>query len=138
MLKDLLTRKRITLLEEDGRFLQRVVWVFFFGQTMLNIVVLWECFIFCLRKCAFVNSNHNKLPKNDYILLKEIMHLLLYLFWWKILCKNSFLYFLVFNSIKKKSKWKTIFGQHKKYDLFLEIVFHYFFFENYSILQQAK
>ena len=27
------------------------------------------------------------------------------------------------------SQKKIIFGQHKKYDLFFEIVFHYFFFK---------
>ena len=49
--------------------------------------------------------------------------LTLYLFWEKILCKNSFSCFTVFDSIEKKnSQWNTIFSQHKKYDLFLEIV----------------
>ena len=30
----------------------------------------------------------------------------------------------MFGNIKKKSQRKTIFGQQKKHDLFLEIVFH--------------
>ena len=42
----------------------------------------------------------------------------------KKLCKYSFLYF----SVKKKSHMKTIFTQYKKYDLFLEVVFHNFIF----------
>ena len=45
----------------------------------------------------------------------------------KTLCENSFSRFAVFGNIRKnelKKKKKTIFDQHKKYDLFLEIVFH--------------
>ena len=39
----------------------------------------------------------------------------------KTLCQESF---SVFGSIRKISQRKTIFNQHKKYDLLLEIVFH--------------
>ena len=47
------------------------------------------------------------------------------LFQWKTLCEDSFPYFPMFDNIKKKmSQKKTIFGQRKKYDLFLKIVFH--------------
>ena len=44
----------------------------------------------------------------------------------KTLCENSFSRFSVFGNIRKNEskKKKTIFDQHKKYDLFLEIVFH--------------
>ena len=52
----------------------------------------------------------------------------------------SFSYFPVFGSIKKISKRKTIFTQRKRYGLFLEIVFHFFFFfcQNNSTSQRAK
>ena len=48
------------------------------------------------------------------------------LFQWKTLYKNSFLCFPVFGGVKKTSQRKTIFifSQHRKYDLFLEIIFH--------------
>ena len=44
----------------------------------------------------------------------------------KTLCENSFSRFAVFGNIRKNEskKKKKIFDQHKKYDLFLEIVFH--------------
>ena len=42
--------------------------------------------------------------------------------------KIVFLIFLVFGSIIKMNQMKTIFSQHKKYDLFLEIFFYYYYF----------
>ena len=56
--------------------------------------------------------------------------IVLCLFRCKIMCKYKFICFLVFDSIKKKKKKNqriTIFSQLKNYDLFLEIIFHYFF-----------
>ena len=46
--------------------------------------------------------------------------LTLRLFQRKTLCKDSFPYFPIFGSIKKKkmNQMKTIFGQHKRYDFF--------------------
>ena len=45
------------------------------------------------------------------------------------LCKDSFSYFLVFGSIRKnESKGKLYLLNIKKYSLFLEIIFRYFFF----------
>ena len=45
--------------------------------------------------------------------------------------------FSVFGNIKINESKKTIFGQHKKYGLFLEIIFHLNFLENNSISQQS-
>ena len=42
-------------------------------------------------------------------------------FRWKTLCKDSFPYLVASEKISKR---KIIFSQHKKYGLFLEIVFH--------------
>ena len=39
--------------------------------------------------------------------------LTLYLFCWKIFCKDSFPHFSMFGSTKITSQWKTIFGQQK-------------------------
>ena len=65
------------------------------------------------------------LPHKDGTWYNELT---LRLFRWKTLCKDSFPCFPVFCRIKKKKKKKsqrkTIFRQHKKYDLFLKIVFH--------------
>ena len=46
----------------------------------------------------------------------------------KILFKDGFLCFPVFVALEKMSQRKNIFSQHKKYDLFLQIVFHKLFF----------
>ena len=50
------------------------------------------------------------------------------LFRWKILCKDSFPCFPMYGSIRKNEKGKLYLVKHKKYNLFLDIVFHYFFF----------
>ena len=46
----------------------------------------------------------------------------------KSCAKIVFHIFQCLRASKKISQRKTIFSQHKNYDLFLEIVFHYFFF----------
>ena len=56
----------------------------------------------------------------------------------KILCKNGFSFSsLVFGSIKKMSQRKTIFSQHKEFDLFLKIFSINFFFKK-TILSHSK
>ena len=55
------------------------------------------------------------------------------------LCKDSFLYFPVFGSIKtNESKGKLYLLNIKKYSLFLEIIFRYFFFSWKTILSYSK
>ena len=49
---------------------------------------------------------------------------MLCLFQWKILNKNSFPYFQCLITLDKISQRKIIFGQQKKYGLFLEIILH--------------
>ena len=73
---------------------------------------------FCLFLLLKTNLNMFNLTKKK----KIITHARL--FWCKTLFKYSFPRFLLFGIIKKISQRKTIFFQHKKYDLVLEIVFH--------------